>query len=40
MKKEPTINELYDLTDHLMVDLEIIILLSFMTYMVDLDAYE
>ena len=30
----------YDLTDHLMVDLETIIALASMTYVVDLDAYE
>ena len=30
----------YDLTDHLMVDLEIIIALASMTYFVDLDVYE
>ena len=30
----------YNLTDHLMIDLEKIITLAFMTYIVDLDAYE
>ena len=30
----------YDLTNHLMVDLETIIALASMTYIVDLDAYE
>jgi hypothetical protein len=30
----------YDLTNNLMVDLETIITLAFMTYILDLDAYE
>ena len=36
-----TINKsTYNLTDHLMVDLETIITLDTMTYIVELDAYE
>ena len=30
----------YDLTDHLIVDLETIIALAFMTYIINLNAYE
>ena len=40
IKKEPTISGLYDFTVHLMVGLEMIIALAFMTYITVLDAYE
>jgi hypothetical protein len=30
----------YDLTNHLMIDLETIIALAFMTYIIDIDGYE
>jgi hypothetical protein len=39
IKKEPTIRS-YDLTDHLIVELETIIALACVTCIVDLDAYE
>ena len=39
IKKGPTTSGLNDLTDHLMVELEIIIALASMTCIVDLDAY-
>ena len=31
---------MYNLTDHLMIDLETIIALAFMTYIIDLNTYE
>ena len=40
MKMEPIINELNNLIDHLMVNLEKIIELAFMTHIIELDAYE
>ena len=30
----------YDLTNHLIIDLETIIALAFMTYIIDIDGYE
>ena len=39
-KKETNNKSTYDLMDHLTIDLEIIIALTSITYMVDLDAYE
>ena len=39
-QKEPTIKWTYNVMDHLMIYLETIIASSFMTYIVDLDAYE
>ena len=39
-KKGNNYNWTYDLTDHLMVVLETIIALAFMTYIVNLDGYE
>ena len=39
-QKETNNEWTYDLTDHLMVDLEIIIALASMTYIIDLDAYK
>ena len=40
LSKETNNKLTYDLTDHFMVDIDTIIAIPFVTYIIDLDAYE